>query len=309
MSHKLLVRNISPDVFAALEAAAIAHDRSTEAEARHALRNWVAPAPAPALPRSNARRTEVAERLGKMLQQLNAPRRGDKLRPSHIAVAIGESKAEDVEDWFLGNQEPAFKRLEAIGRELGIETPWLVHGDGPLFFTKSTRISTDPDEAVKWLMEWDENGEHFTRTVAVYFVRALSEAGELLIVKRSNRRHWRTYITPYHISEQIGSGGEAALMHLFGTWESLYKKRTNGGANFVASSRLARLDVFNRLCHGTENPEVLLELSENEPWWEDIWDVSMQGKHEYWQGFGSLCQRINLALESRRGRNTTSVPA
>lgn len=111
---KIAIRNIPSEVWAGLESLAAQNDRSTEAEARHALRNWVEPR----LQKQerSARRTEVSARLRDLLEQFNAARVGSAIRPSHIAHEIGEQHAEPVEQWFTGELEPSFKQLEAVAQ-------------------------------------------------------------------------------------------------------------------------------------------------------------------------------------------------
>lgn len=300
MFEKLSVRNIPSQIFAALEFLAIAHDRSTEAEARHAIRAWVEPSLVKH--ERNARRTEVAERLGRMLEQVNNQRYTNKLRPSHIAMAIGESKSEEVEDWFLGLQEPTFKQLAAIAHHLGVQPKWLQHGDGCMFYVASERLPSNPFEAVEWLLSWEiKDGEQEATVSNIYFVRELSEVGGLVVIKKSSLGHYRIFTTPYHVSEHIGAGGEASLTHLFVMWEALYKRFTKNSASFHVSSYLAKPEDFRLLYEGNTIPDKVLSDSNKSMWWEDIWDEKMQTKHEYWPGWHSLFRRIAYCIEHSPG--------
>lgn len=293
MFGKLAVRNIPTDILSALEALALAHDRSTEAEARHAIRSWVEPSILKE--ERNARRAEVAERLGRLLEQANCRHCSTPLRPSHIALGIGEQRAEEVEDWFLGRQEPTFKQLEAVAQFLGAQPKWLQHGDGHMFFVEPIRLSENPVEAVTWLTDWDsQNEEPNVQLDAVYFVRELSKTGALLIIKKSSRGHYRTFTTPYHVSEEIGAGGEGALSSLFVSWELLYNRL--GKISQVVASYLVNKETYNLLRAGNTIPTIALRDSDKSTWWEDIWDEKMQSKHEYWPGWTNLCQRITRCV-------------
>lgn len=122
-----IVRKIPDDVFRELRKKADMNYRSTEAEARQALQAWVAPH---LIQESrNTRRKALANRLNMMLTQFNAGRDGSDLKPSHIAELIGEERAEHVEDWFLGIQEPDYSHLTKIANLLGVDPAWLKHGD------------------------------------------------------------------------------------------------------------------------------------------------------------------------------------
>lgn len=83
MFEKISLRNIPMHVFQALESMADSHDRSIEAEARQAIHAWVEPMSVKE--ERSARRQEVAERLSRLLQLINADCHSHKFRPSHVA--------------------------------------------------------------------------------------------------------------------------------------------------------------------------------------------------------------------------------
>jgi plasmid stability protein len=195
--NKIAIRNIPSEIFGALEALADLHDRSTEAEARHALRAWVEPTLVQAS--RNTRRKGVAERLNRMLAQINSGRPGAKLTTSHIAEAIKEERAEDVEDWFLGEKEPSFSQLSAIAKFLGVDQEWLKHGDKALFPTALVLLSEDPSEAVNWLLSWNPpTGTSDSKVKHLHLIRGADSRGGLYIVKECALRDARTAIQALH---------------------------------------------------------------------------------------------------------------
>ncbi len=296
MFDKLAVRNIPKHVFSALESLAIAHDRSTEAEARHAIRAWVEPTLLSH--ERNARSAIVAERLGRLLEQLNE-RPCEKLKPSHIALAIGEPKAKDVEDWFLGLEEPTFAQLESIATTYGVQPKWLQHGDSSIFKVDSKMLPSNPAEAVDWLLSWgNTKGQPAATVTDIYFVREMTQTGAMAIVKRSSLGHYKIYTTTYHISEEIGAGGESNLRSLFLTWELLYKRYANGKTDLrLVESYLAHPQEYRLLYEGNTVPDLVLKKSTAAKWWEDIWHEKMQASREYWPGWTSLYQRISRSIE------------
>jgi plasmid stability protein len=296
MFGKISIRNIPHQIWVALEALAVEHDRSTEAEARHALRSWVEPSLL-AHERSS-RRTEVATRLRNLLEQINSTPLGARMRPSHLAQAIGEDYAEAVEDWFTGQAEPSFSQLKATAKHMGAVVEWLQHGDGHMFPVSSHRLSDDATEAATWLLTWDEE-EPGTNVKTVHFVREASNTGSLLVVKESINGHYKTFSTQYHVSDQIGAGGESALAHLWVTLELLYKHYTRGGVGFMVKSCLLKPSEFESLWKGNTNPQAILHGCINAPWWEDIWDKHMFPKNDYWHGWKQLCESIGSSIESR----------
>jgi antitoxin FitA len=301
MFNKIAIRNIPSSIFRALESFAELHDRSTEAEARQALKAWVEPALVQES--RNTRRKEVAERLNRMLTQVNSGRRGSKLAASHIAEAIKEERAEDVEDWFLGNKEPSFSQLSAIANLLGVDADWLKHGDKALFPPEFMRLSENPFEAVEWLLAWPTTSANPQEKLSVlHLIRADNPTGSLYIVKESDKGHFRTYYTTIHVSEEIGAGGEAALAALFVTLELLYKRYTSLGGLMVLGYLLPADDV-TQLTSGNTHPGSLLNDRSRSMWWEDIWDHKMAPKHTYWTGWKSLYERIERVISARNHLN------
>jgi len=302
MFSKIAIRNIPNQIFRSLETLADLHDRSTEAEARQALRAWVAPLLVQ--DSRNTRRKEIAERLNRMLTQVNAGRRGTKLTPSHIAEAIKEERAEDVEDWFLGEKEPAFSQLSAIASFLGVDSDWLKHGDKALYPPEYERLSENPFEAVDWLLRWDlANSQSDGMLKTLHLIRADNPTGGLYIVKESDKGHFRTFYTPIHVSEEIGAGGEASLAALFVTFELLYKRYTAMGSGIMVLGYQLRPDDITQLTNGNTHPGSLLKEGSRSMWWEDIWDREMAPKHNYWTGWKSLYERIERVISARTHLN------
>ncbi|MDQ3185282.1 MAG: hypothetical protein M3Q16_02235, partial [Pseudomonadota bacterium] len=279
MFGKIAIRNIPPAVWEGLESLAGQHDRSTEAEARYALRSWVEPL----LQRNerSARCAEVSARMRELLDQVNSvPRRGWSLKPSHIAQAIGEDHAEAVENWFTGQVEPSFKQLDAVAEYLGGASSWLKHSDGSMFPVQyDERIPEIPAEGVSWLLKSKPN-ECLT---GLFFVRKDDEIGSLAIIKKYGDSRCMTYSTPYHVSEAIGAGGEASLAHLSVIWRLLYKHYTKLGTRLIIKSYLLSEPGFRSLQEGKIHPlTILRESGQDVPWWEDFWDVSQYPQHNYW---------------------------
>lgn len=290
MFSKISVRNIPQHIFNALEVLATKHDRSTEAEVRQAIQAWVEPTLIQE--ERNTRRREVAERLKRALEQVNDYRH-DKMRPSHIAQGIGLERAEEVEDWFLGEREPTFRELSQIAELFGIGAPWLIHGDGKMFPVEGYRVPEDPVAAVDWLTTWPDQADTLK---TLHLIRSSDESGSLYIVKESEKKRFLMYHTPTHVSESIGAGGEAMLTHLFVTLELLYKRWTKGGAGYHVAGHQIRQDEISLVMKGNKNPGSFLDNNGVSMWWEDIWDRAMVDRNTYWTGWRSLCDRIERAI-------------
>jgi len=240
-----------------------------------------------------------------MLTQVNSGQRGTKLTPSHIAEAIKEERAEDVEDWFLGEKEPSFPQLSAIASFLGVDSDWLKHGDKTLYPPAYERLSENPFEAVDWLLSWDlaDNQSDDGKLKTLHLIRADNPTGGLYMVKESDKGHFRTFYTPIHVSEEIGAGGEASLAALFVTLELLYKRYTAMGNGIMVLGYQLRPDDIAQLTNGNTHPGSLLKEGSRSMWWEDIWDSEMAPKHNYWPGWKSLYERIERVISARTHLN------
>lgn len=291
MFNKIAIRNIPAAIWDGLVGLANQHDRSTEAEARYAIKSWVEPH----LRDDNrtARKVEVSARLRDLQAQVVEAKNGRALKPSHIAEAIGESHAEAVEAWFCGTEEPSFKQLEAIAKYFGASRDWLKHGDRQMFAVESARIPEDPAQAVSWLLDLDST----EKVTYLHLVREADETGSFVLVKQYGEWNCKVLITPYHLSEVIGAGGEAALAYLSLIFELLYKYLRAGDRLMVKSYLLPKED-FQNLCSGKVHPLIALRSGGLAAlWWEDFWNEELFPKQDYWPGWSALCERINRVVK------------
>jgi antitoxin FitA len=216
------------------------------------------------------------------------------LRPSHIALGIGENHAGPVEKWFTGELEPSFNQLAAVAEYLGGVPQWLQHGDGHPFPVEYARLPEDPAEGVKWLLDF-KDGEPVDH---LRFVRSGSKEGSLAIVKQHRPHHCKIYHTPYHISEEIGAGGEGSLSWLtliFNLLYNCYTSNQRSPSGLVITSYIVPQTDFDILISGRAHPMTVLRGIHQQPWWEDIWDADQFRKEQsivYWPGWRALCERI-----------------
>lgn len=291
MNAKILIRSISDVIWQGLEFLAGKNERSVESEARFAIKRYVE-AQMQKDERSS-RLIEVSVRLNEALGQVNSFKRGGVIKPSKIAEAIGEQRAEDAENWFTGLKEPSFQQLEAIADYLGCGPNFLKHGDGELYPTQYCRIPEDAGEGIKWLLDPDGHKE----VIGLHFLRSADETGSLLVVKQYDETKCKVFTTPYHISEHIGNGGETALKHLSVMFELLYKIYPNMPVMNI-KSYLVNNEDLRPIFEGKTHPLFVIQNEAKEqPWWEDIWDFAQVQKSNYWPGWKELCARINRIVE------------
>ncbi|MCO1451104.1 FitA-like ribbon-helix-helix domain-containing protein [Burkholderia multivorans] len=301
MFGKLLIRNVPEEILAALSTLAHRNDRSVEAEGRFALRSHVQPVLHEEV--RSTRLAEVGTRLSALLDQVNQVRRSTRpLRPSHIAQEIGEERASEVEDWFIGRLEPTFSQLAAIAEFLGGSRSWLQHGDGRMFEVGTDRLSEDSGEAVAQLL----NLHQAARPTTVHLVREADEVGRLFIIQQYGEWKCQTWKTPIHVSDHIGAGGEKALACLSVTLNLLYKYHaSSNGLHVLIRSYQLPSDACSAILAGSTHPLGPLEGTAYEcPWWEDFWDeTEFRKDHEYWPGYRALCERIYRVVSLNKSLN------
>lgn len=244
---------------------------------------------------SSPRKTEITHRLNEALKDINQVASTKQIQPARIAKEIGEDYAEPMERWFSGEQEPSFKQLEIIAEYLNVNPEWLQFGDQAKFIVNHIKIPTPAKAGVAWLL--NDNREN--QPSHVYFLRKDAKEGTLCVVKRYSDWHCQTYITPYHISEEIGVSGEASLAHLFMTWKHLYKLYVNDSKLSVKSYLIDPIN-FKELVYGDVHPLKIINNAIDRPWWEDIWDEKQYKIANYWDGWLSLCERIDNVIKLKK---------
>lgn len=132
-TDKVLVRKIPEDVMAAMTQLATLHDRSLEAEVRHAMRVYVKPY---LTSKERSSRAKVlAERLQFLLDQDTEVQykrhvEARKFSISEFAQQVGMEFVTEVEDWFLGAREASFSQLAKVALYFSASPEWLMHGIG-----------------------------------------------------------------------------------------------------------------------------------------------------------------------------------
>lgn len=300
----MTIRGVPRDIMESLEASATRNDRTREAEARVALKAWVSPESTP-LDHATQYRMAVATRLQYALDQVKANVMGfSELSPSVLAELAGETSASQVVAGFHGETDLPFSMVERLSDLLGVAPKWVKHGNGAPYPMPLMRLTRSVKEGVDELL-----GTEPLRML--HLLRADDESGALYVIREhKDSARCDMFHTPYHISEQIGAGGEGDLCSLFQVFEHLYKRYTRHFARIneeenidcVIKSYLVRSSVMlNREIAGQVHPLALVKRASEAPWWEDIWDNDQS--REYWPGMLDLRQRIKSAIASQQARS------
>lgn len=229
---------------------------------------------------ASPRKQELAERLNLAMNHINQlPRICANLSPARIACDLGAEYGEDFELYFSGQLEASFLQLEKISTYFGVDPMWLKFGTKSMYNVSYARLPRDVENAIAWL-----SAEGKTKQIC--FLREDTKEGALLIVTRYNDWVCNIYSTPYHVSECIGSSGEADLKALLKLWRVLcVKERQIDIDSFLVDSVM-----YRKLSSGFFHPLDLIEQLPKGYWIEDIWDKEMT--ESYWEGYTSLKQRL-----------------
>lgn len=231
------------------------------------------------------RKSEISERLIQSIEWINSYKM-NSLKYSHIAEHCGYEHGQVFLDWIKAEVEPTFKELRQVADYFGINSEWLVHGDGKQlnvnqFNTDTTDIgqifSSNKQEKIENLL----------------FIRDDSVEGNLLIIKKLNDWKIELFTTSLHLSTVNGVGGSRNLQSFAEQCKAIYKSsylsKTFG---YLISSRDFE-DIFTLGKH----PLSILKKYQVSPWWEAIWDNSdaLKLKHDLELKWKDWLETVELA--------------
>lgn len=290
----LKIEKLGHDTLKVLDRVAAQNGVTREHQAISVLNAWASPA---AVSANDKERIEVAQRLNFSLSQLQGVKGGRNLTASLLAEFAGLSGPESTIAALHGEAEIDFGLLDKLACVLGVDPEWLKHGRGVPYPAPEIRLSYAAEESIDQLLS-PKNGEKVAR---IYFLRSNDKFGSLKIVRRfGSSFSCELLSTPYHISQEIGGGGEGDLSFLFRTFQCLYREYTGSASNPAYKGVVIKSYLLsNKYFQGGEaqhvHPLLLPEHGTECPWWEDIWDANSGAEH--WEGYKEFKSRILNAME------------
>lgn len=283
---RMSVRSVPVHIMNAMDIMAKRNERSLEGEIRHALRTWVQPVTHEA--KKSIRIQEVSGRLNRLIEDCGLALK-KTYSASQLALITKMEYAEPAEQWMLGEKEPSLNQLIAIAHHFNSNSDWLLHGEQNMFKAEHTRIPESPIEGLRFLIK-DEG---------IHLIRERSRGAFAFVLENSSGQ-CSTYQTPYYISEQTGTGGEASLAWLMLTFELLYLYYTQPGCDnkMIIKSYLMDSDTYSSLVDGKTHPKNALRNASEASWWEDIWHKEQFNHVDYWDGWKPLCEKLAHRLET-----------
>lgn len=168
-------------------------------------------------------------------------------------------KVSDLEDIFIGKQEPTFAFIDEFCETFGVNKEWLIEGKGSAF-------RSDRDRKGGPLSNIENIGE--VGIDRVLLIRSKSESGEMFIVLKYSDWKYRILTQVLHVSDRVGAGGQLQLVDLY----NLINKLRSSGVR--CGGRTLEKELFSALLSGKIFPGKVIDLSMSEdPWWDDFTDV------------------------------------
>ncbi|MEQ1070886.1 Arc family DNA-binding protein [Acinetobacter lwoffii] len=237
------------------------------------------------------RKKVVAERLNLVLSELKKIHHFREFTIAELAFEIGENTADEAEAWFRAELEPTFGQLEKIAQYTSTNPNWLFFGKQTPYDIQSIRLNEYLEKDIKLLLGSNSNNEYLnsSKVKEIKFIRELSEAGQLIILKIYENYAVETFFPPYHISDVNGVGGYNSLLYFCLLTKILlryYKTKVN------IYSHLLSEEQFKFILTGKAHPLTIAEKLHHIPWVDDLADRSLDGTLDYWDGFDTLRARL-----------------
>lgn len=161
------------------------------------------------------RKKVVAERLNFVLSELKKIHHFNEFTIAELAFEINEDTADEAEAWFRAELEPTFGQLEKIAQHTSVNPNWLLFGKQTPYDIQHIRLNEFLDQDIKLLVGSNPNNEYLnnSKVKEIKFIRELSEAGQLIILKIYENYAVETFYPPYHISDVNGVGGYNSLLY------------------------------------------------------------------------------------------------
>lgn len=208
------------------------------------------------------RKSEISERLVQSIEWINTYKM-NSLKYSHIAEHCGYEHGQVFLDWIKAEVEPTFKELRQVADFFGINSEWLVHGDGKLL--NVDHFDTDTTD-----LDQIFSSKKREKIEKLLFIRDDSAEGNLLIIKKLNDWKIEQFTTSLHLSTVNGIGGSRNLQSFAEQCKAIYKS-SNLSKTF---SYLVSIEDFEKMLILEKHPLSILKTYQASPWWEAIWDKS-----------------------------------
>lgn len=225
---------------------------------------------------------KVAERLGLAMALINQGRDDDEaLSTPQLAAWLGApdwSALEAIQD---GTSKATLADLEALARKVGLCSEWLIEGrrtpflgdEGP--YDAAAQFETILALAPK----------------RVVFVRENQAPYSALVAVQLDDLRWRV-LEPHPAGPNVGSTGRSQLFELCTLIRRLYGQY---GLAVQFAGKHVSPGEFQKLLSGEIYPGALLRIHWNDPWWQDLGELSVERASDTTPAAIALVEAIKIA--------------
>lgn len=212
---------------------------------------------------------QTANRLQHSLYLINQAFKHRSLMIPKVADLLGLEKAEILQEYFEGKNEPNFKFLEEYASFFGINTDWMKYGEGePFLSTEQTELmATDYLNRIKEL-----------KPKIIYFIKADNQENDAGIVLKLDTYRYVYFPKTWVVSSYVGDTGQSQIYALYKLIEKLqelkkgYSFESIGYQDFYCQSGTVSEEVFQELFCGRVYPPSVIPFH-NDCWWDDLTDI------------------------------------
>lgn len=213
--------------------------------------------------------TEVQKLAGRfctVLELMNEGRNYSKFTIPQLAQIMKLHKISELENVFTGKVEPSFSFIEEFSNTFGVNKNWLTEGkDAP--YSNDLERCNDPTDYLPLIDQ--------LKPEAIYFVRENSDTAPAFIVLKVAKWRYITLSRTWHISDQVGAGGQRQLFSFYTLIKALRDERK---LHTKCWGLTLEKGDFDKLLCGEAFPGKYFDIGFSEdPWWDDLTDI----EHKY----------------------------
>jgi hypothetical protein len=203
-------------------------------------------------------------------------------------------KVSELENVFIGREEPTFAFIEYFCETFGVSKEWLLEGKGAPFRSEKFGRS-DPIDY------YDDINR--IKPEAVCFIRSSSDVGEMFLILKHTDWKFAVLNREFHVSDCVGGGGQLQLVSLFHLINKLRDSRVR------CCGRTLNPKLFSALQSGSVFPGKVIDSAKlDDRWWDDFTDIEHKYPKavNYRQWHGKPFIKAQEIVKWRLGLNSTA---
>jgi transcriptional regulator with XRE-family HTH domain len=207
---------------------------------------------------------QLSQRFQRILELMNENRgEYNKFTIAKLSELLGLNRRSDLENIFLGNEEPTFDFIKNFCKVFRINYDWLNEGKGNPFAIDYYYGSPLDyfDDIIKLNPE------------RIFFIQKKSDVAETFIMLGFSDWYYIVCTKYWHISNHVGAGGQSQIYDFY----LLIKKLKENLFSSKCFGLKLESEEFNNILYGKSFPGSCLigdmGLRTNHPWWDDFTDI------------------------------------